>query len=184
MRIITHKQQNMGQIPLEEEFKGINAFRSVFHRLLHSAARSLPMYPSWRVTIHRMRGVKIGKNVFIGSDVFIDNTYPEHITIEDCVTIISRTFIIGHSFTPVHLKDIIDKDDSEKHGVLLKKGCYIGAQCTILPGITIGEYAIIGAGSVVTTDIPDCAIAMGVPARITRTFDKTDVKIWTPRVLS
>lgn len=84
----------MGQIPLEEEFQGAGALKSVYSRLLHALARYLPMYPRWRVAIHRLRGVKIGEGVFIGSEVFIDNTYPESIIIEDYVTIISNTFII------------------------------------------------------------------------------------------
>jgi len=166
----------MGQIPLEEEFKGLKAVRSVINRFLHSMARSLPMYPGWRVAIHRYRGVKIGKGVFIGSDVFIDNTYPELIVIEDFVTIISRSFIIGHSFNPIHLEKVLNKDNlMAKHGVILKQGCYIGAQCIILPGVTIGECTVIGAGSVVTGDMPAYSMAMGVPARITRTFSKGDI---------
>lgn len=166
----------MGQIPLESEFKGMRALRSVSNRLLHSIARSLPMFPAWRVTIHRMRGVKIGYGVFIGSDVFIDNTYPESITIEDSVTIISRTFIIGHSFNPIHLENVLKRNTaSPKPGVVFKKGCYVGAQCVIMPGVTIGECAIIGAGSVVTETIPDYSVAVGVPARVVRNFSKQDI---------
>lgn len=165
----------MGQIPLEREFSGLGAIRSVMNRLLHSAARYLPMYPVWRVRIHKLRGVKIGRNVFIGSDVFIDNTYPDSITIEDFVTIISRTFIIGHNFIPLHLTEILEKDSSHRKGVCLKKGCYIGAQCVIMPGVTIGECSVIGAGSVVTEKIPPYSIAMGSPAKVTNTFSKEQV---------
>jgi acetyltransferase-like isoleucine patch superfamily enzyme len=170
------KEKNlMGQIPLEKEFTGLKALRSVFNRLLHFFARALPMYPGWRVFIHRLRGVKIGQGVFIGSDVFIDNTYPESIIIEDCVTVISRTFIIGHNFIPIHFEKILKRDTTTKPGVILRKGCYIGAQCIVLPGVTIGECAIVGAGSVVSNDIPPYSIAMGSPARIIKTFSKDDV---------
>lgn len=165
----------MGQIPLEKEFRGLGAVRSVANRLLHAAARYLPMYPAWRVGLHRMRGVTIGKHVFIGSDVFIDNTYPESIVIEDFVTIISRCFIIGHSFIPVHLEKILVKDAPAIEGVRLKKGSYIGAQCIIMPGVTIGECAIVGAGSVVTSDIPNFSVAMGSPARVTYRFNKSEI---------
>ncbi len=166
----------MGQIPLEKEFRGMRAYRSVFNRILHALARGLPMYPAWRVALHRMRGVKIGKAVFIGSDVFIDNTYPESIVIEDCVTIISRTFIVGHTFDPIHLKNILHDSTGEiRKGVTLKKGCYVGAQCCILAGVTIGECAIVGAGSVVTEDIPSYSIAFGVPAKVVRTFSSADI---------
>jgi glycosyltransferase involved in cell wall biosynthesis/acetyltransferase-like isoleucine patch superfamily enzyme len=168
----------MGQISLEREFKGLRALRSVFNRLLHSTARSLPMFPAWRVALHRLRGVKIGNGVFIGSDVFIDNTYPEIITIEDFVTIISRTFILGHSFNPIHLDKVLKKSNiTDKNGVVFKKGCYIGAQCVIMPGVTIGECAVVGAGSVVTESIPEYSVAAGVPARVIRTFSKQDVVV-------
>lgn len=170
-----NKKSLMGQVPLEKEFRGFGALRSVVNRLLHATARYLPMYPRWRVSIHGIRGVKIGENVFIGSDVFIDNTYPESIVIEDYVTIISRTFIIGHNFIPLHFKRILDKGLSQKPGVLLKKGCYIGAQCSILPGVTVGEFSIIGAGSVVTEDIPAYSMAMGAPARVIKTFNKENI---------
>jgi acetyltransferase-like isoleucine patch superfamily enzyme len=169
-------RKRMGQIPLEKEFRGIGALRSVFNRLLHALARGLPMYPAWRTKLHRIRGVKIGKGVFIGSDVFIDNTYPESIVIEDHVTIISRTFIVGHTFDPLHLKNVLsDNTRAKKRGVTLKKGCYVGAQCAILPGVTIGECAVVGAGSVVTEDIPSYSIAVGVPAKVVRTFTLSDV---------
>ncbi|MFH2044513.1 MAG: acyltransferase [Pseudomonadota bacterium] len=172
----TRNKSLMGQIPLESEFKGLRAIRSVFNRLIHSIARSIPMFPAWRVALHRLRGVKIGNGVFIGSDVFIDNTYPEIIIIEDFVTIISRTFIIGHSFNPIHLERILNKNNrTNKEGVVLKKGCYIGAQCIIMPGVIIGECAIVGAGSVVTESIPDYSIAIGVPAKVVRTFMPDDV---------
>jgi acetyltransferase-like isoleucine patch superfamily enzyme len=173
--IKNNKRNLMGQIPLEEEFKGVRALRSVFNRLLHAFARYLPMYPGWRVKIHRLRGVKIGHGVFIGSDVFIDNTYPESIVIENYVTIISRTFVLGHNFVPFHLKNIMDKNFHTKQGVLMSRGCYIGAQCIIMPGITIGECAIVGAGSVVTQDIPAYSIAMGSPARVKTKYKKEDV---------
>lgn len=162
----------MGQIPLEEEFRGMGAIKSVCSRVLHAAARYLPMYPAWRVFIHRRRKVKIGNGVFIGSDVFIDNTYPESIVIEDYVTIISRSFIIGHSFIPMHLVKIFNREIPSKPGVTLKKGCYIGAQSIIMPGVTIGECAVIGAGSVVTDDIPEYSMAAGVPAKVIRVFSK------------
>ncbi len=165
----------MGQIPLEEEFRGMGAIKSVARRLLHAVARYLPMFPSWRVKLHRLRGVKIGKGVFIGSDVFIDNTYPDSIIIEDFVTIISNSFIIGHSFVPVHLRRVLQTEDGEKRGVCLRKGCYLGARSIIMPGVTVGECSVIASGSVVTHDIPPYSVAVGAPANVTRTFDMEDV---------
>lgn len=171
------KHRLMGQIPLEKEFQGLGAIKSVATRLLHAVARYLPMFPRWRVKLHRLRGVKIGNEVFIGSDVFIDNTYPESIVIEDYVTVISNAFIIGHSFVPLHLKRVFRVEGNAKKGVCLKKGSYIGARSIIMPGVTIGEYSIIGSGSVVTHDIPPYCVAMGSPAKVIRTFTINDVDI-------
>ena len=170
------KRRLMGQIPLEDEFSGVNAFRSVFHRLLHCAARYLPMFPNWRVSIHRLRGVQIGKSVFIGSDVFIDNTFPDSIIIEDYVTIISRSIIFGHSFVPLHLEPVLSPQGPSKKGVRLKKGCYIGAQSVVLPGVTVGECAVVGAGSVVTGDVAAFSIVAGAPARVIRKFNREEIR--------
>ncbi len=169
------RKELMGQIPLEREFRGAGALWSVLGRLLHAAARYLPMFPGWRARIHRFRGVRVGKGVFIGSDVFIDNTYPDRIVIEDFVTILSRSFILGHSFFPKHLATIFIDKDQEWTGVTLRKGSYIGAQSIIMPGVTIGECAVIGAGSLVTSDIPPYSIAVGSPARVIRFFPREEV---------
>lgn len=165
-----------GQVPLEKEFSGIQALRSVAGRVLHMAARILPMYPQWRVHIHRWRGVKIGEGVFIGSDVFIDNTYPDSIVIEDYACVTSGCFIVGHYIYPLHLRKVLGEDRPVKKGVVLQKGCYIGPRCIITDGVTIGECAIVGAGSIVTKSIPSFSIAVGSPAKVIRKFSADDVQ--------
>lgn len=60
--------------------------------------------------------------------------------------------------------------------ILIKKGCWIGQNAVIMPGTTIGEYSIIGANSVVTTDIPDRCIAVGAPAKAIKKWDNNDKK--------
>ena len=165
----------MGQIPLEDEFRGVRIIPSVFGRILHVFARYLPMYPGWRAVLHRMRGVNIGKGVFIGSDVGMDRTYPKKTVIEDYVTIIGSSMILGHTFVPFHLKNVMKDLDGKIAGVRLKRGCYIGARSVIMPGVVVGECAIVGAGSVVTSDVPDFSVVMGSPARVVRTFDKSNV---------
>jgi acetyltransferase-like isoleucine patch superfamily enzyme len=136
-------------------------------------ARNIPMTPEMRVKLQRLRGVNIGKNVFIGIDVFFDDARPQLITIEDNVTILVGTTILAHVYPPIHLQKVIQK---REEGVTLKKYCYIGANALILPGVTIGEYSIIGAGSVVTKSIPAYSLAFGSPAKVKRTFSPDDVK--------
>jgi acetyltransferase-like isoleucine patch superfamily enzyme len=164
-----------GTVPLEDEFKGVGALRSVLGRLLHAAARYLPMHPKWRVWIHRWRGVKIGEGVFIGSEVFIDNTYPDSIVIEDFVAIASGSFIVGHFIMPLHFQKVLGKDRPRRQGVVLKKGCYIGPKCIITDGVTIGECAVVGAGSVVIQDIANYSVAVGNPAKAIKTFSSDDI---------
>lgn len=175
-KVSSKKRIVTGTVPLEKEFSGIGALHSVVGRLLHAAARYLPMHPKWRVAIHRWRGVKIGEGVFIGSEVFIDNTYPDSVVIEDYVALTSDCFIVGHFIMPMHFNKVLGKDRPIKQGVLLKKGCYIGPRSVITDGITIGECSVIGAGSVVTRDIPPYSIAVGNPAKIIKTFNPDDIE--------
>ncbi len=166
-----------GTVPLEPEFSGFRAFRSVAGRLLHAAARYLPMHPKWRVSIHRWRGVRIGKGVFIGSEVFIDNSYPDSIVIEDYVAVASGAFIVGHFIVPLHLRKVLGDDRPIKKGVVLGRGCYIGPKVIITDGITVGECSVVAAGSVVTGDIPPFSIAMGCPAKVVRSFNPDDINL-------
>ncbi|MGQ9663780.1 MAG: acyltransferase [bacterium] len=110
------------------------------------------------------KNAKIGKNCKISTHTFIC----EGVTIEDNV-------FIGHNVTFINDKypRATNPDGSMQTEIdwkvvptLVKKGASIGSSATILCGVTIGENAIVGAGSVVTKDVPDNAIVAGVPARI------------------
>ncbi len=97
-------------------------------------------------------GVIIEDNVFVGHGVvFINDSYPR------------ATNEAGELQTQEHWK---------VEPTLVKKGASIGSNCTILSNLTIGEKAIVGAGSVVTQDVPPHTIVAGNPARILRTLDK------------
>ena len=56
--------------------------------------------------------------------------------------------------------------------IIIKKGAWIGAGASILPGVTVGKYAIVGAGAIVTKDVPDYAVVVGIPAKVVKTLDK------------
>lgn len=99
-------------------------------------------------------GVKIGKNCRIQAFSFI----PEGVTIEDNVFIGPRVTFTNDKYPP-------SKKENWRQ-TLVKSNAKIGAGVTILPGVTIGEGARIGAGSLVTKNIPDKALAFGVPAVI------------------
>lgn len=104
----------------------------------------------------------IGAQCHLGKDVFLD--LRDKINIEDRVTISMRTTIITH--TDVGLSPLRDSWLAKGQGpVVIKRGAYLGAAAVILQGVTVGECAVVGAGAVVTNDIPDLGVAVGVPAR-------------------
>jgi len=135
--------------------------------LLERIANSFPI-PTWRATLHRLRGVNIGKNVYIGYDVIFDRIHPELITIEDYVEIGDRCIISAHSRGTMLLKEIYPR---EAKAVLIKEGAWVAPGCIILQGLTIGKQSVIGAGSVVTKDIPEKTVAVGVPAKVIKNID-------------
>jgi acetyltransferase-like isoleucine patch superfamily enzyme len=93
--------------------------------------------------LHRLRGVKIGKNVFIGDEVYLENEYPEAIEIQDGVQISVRAIIIAHT--------------RGSGNVIIEKDAFIGPNTVIVTSgsrpLRIGEGAVIGAGVVVTNDV-------------------------------
>ena len=105
------------------------------------------------------RFIRIGKNVFINHACsFLDLG---GITIEDDVQIGPKVNLIteNHSLDPANRKALIPKP------ILIKRNAWIGAAVTILPGVTVGENAVVAAGAVVTSDVPANTIAGGVPAK-------------------
>jgi acetyltransferase-like isoleucine patch superfamily enzyme len=110
---------------------------------------------SWRVKLHRWRGVNIGKNVLIGLKVTLDNSFPEYIYIEDNVSLSGENYILTHSNPYVHFQGLLD---SFVAPVVIKKGTWVAIRATVLPGVTIGKNAVIGAGVVVNKSVPDGAV--------------------------
>ena len=121
--------------------KGI--FRRALNRLLHSLAKSLPGATSLRPALHRLRGVTIGHDVFIGDDVYLENEYPEAIEIQDGVQISLRAVVIAHTRGPGK--------------VIIERNAYLGPSAMLITSsgrtLKIGEGAVIGAGVVITSDV-------------------------------
>ncbi len=115
------------------------------------------------------KGVKIGKNCKISSHTFIC----EGVTIEDDVFVGHNVSFINDKLPRATTADgtLQTEADWKVVPTLVKKGASIGTSATILCGVTIGENAIVGAGSVVTKDVPPNTIVAGVPARVRRTIE-------------
>ena len=108
--------------------------------------------------------VKIGNNVFINSNLLA--MARGGITIEDNAMIAANVQLISNNHDPYDLCTLTCKP------VLIREYAWVGAGATILPGVCIGRHAIVGAGSVVTKDVPDYAVAVGNPAKVRKMLDK------------
>ena len=130
--------------------KSINVVWGSFIRILARHAPSNAL----RVVLYRSLGVSIGTNTLIGGGTWIDCVY-----VKGKVTIGSNVLVSGHSILIAH--------DPWKSGeITIEDGAWIGVSCTIIFPVRIGRNAIVGAGSVVTRDIPSDTVAVGVPARV------------------
>jgi len=118
------------------------------NRVLQKLSVILPGGYKVRPNLHRLRGAKIGKNVWISQYVYIDELHPEAVTIGDNCTIGLRTSIFTHFYWgPKKSNDACSE-------VVIGKNVYIGPHCLIMPGVKIGEGSVIKGGSVLTRNVP------------------------------
>lgn len=114
------------------------------------------------------QGCSFGQNVFVGNDVVIgDNVKVQNnVSIYDAVRIEDHVFC-GPSmvFTNVYNPRSAINRKAEYRQTIVRKGATLGANCTVVCGVTIGRFAFVGAGAVINRDVPDYALMVGVPAR-------------------
>ncbi len=135
----------------------------VWQRTLHVIARLSPGAESLRIWLHKARGVRIHGKVFLGVNVYIDDEYPENVTIYENSVIGISSIIISH-FRGVGTVEI-------------GPDAFVGPNSVILPNVCIGEGAVVAAGSVVTRDVPPYTLVGGAPdakpmARVTKTLGR------------
>lgn len=121
--------------------------KNIIGRILHTFAFVVPFGSTLRPILHRMRGVTIGKNVWISKYVYIDENHPESIFIGDNSTLGFRCTIFAHTYFGKRQKVNPDK-------VIIGKNVFIGPHCLILPNVTIGDNSVIKGGSVVSRNVP------------------------------
>lgn len=170
---------DMDELPAEELEKYARQGELVF-KLNHT----MPMTPEYDEILKELFGDNLGENsrvmapisgaaldkLVIGDNVFINSNCLAMarggITIEDDVMLAANVQLLSNNHDEYSRNVLLCKP------IHIKKGAWIGAGATILPGVTIGEYAIVGASAVVTKDVGDYEVVAGVPARLMKTLDK------------
>ena len=173
--------RRLGMNYSEEEYGDVSLARAAgrfFGNLYHALLVSRmdwwilePVNPRLlRPRLLRGLGCRVGKGVFVGDHVRIDLNHADRIRIEDHVHIAAGCRLLCHQRD---LRDYYVGGDYARLGyrygeIRLCRGCLIGMESFVLPGVTVGEGAIVGAGSLVTKDIPAWTIATGRPAAVVK----------------
>jgi len=157
-------------VQFNKETNIIFAIKFFKNWILERLASAFPI-PSWRVKLHRMRGINIGKNVYIGYDVIFDRIHPDCISIGDYAEIGDRCIISAHSRGTLPLRD---KYPRTVKPVSIGQGVWIAPGCIIIQGVEIGNNSVIGTGSFVNRSIPANSVAVGVPARVIKKLDEME----------
>jgi len=128
-----------------------NLLQRLMIRILQLLAMILPGGQNLRVSLHRARGVSIGRNVWISSNVMLETEFPKLITIDDDAFIGIGVIVIAHF-------------RESRRGVRIGKKAFIGPGAIILQNVEIGDGAVVTAGSVVTNSVPAMTLVQGNPA--------------------
>jgi acetyltransferase-like isoleucine patch superfamily enzyme len=138
-----------------------NIFSRIFKRIFQVVALYIPGATTIRPALHRMRGVHIGENCFIGTDVILETEHPERIYIDRDVAISVRATFIAH----FRGREEAARQNGSPYTIRVEKNVFIGPGAIILPFVTIGEGAVVSAGSVVTSSVAPKTLVQGNPAR-------------------
>lgn len=144
--------------------------------VLDLLARHLPSN-ALRIRCQRAKGVKVGANVYLGYDATIDSAYPDLVEIEDHARVGIGVIVLAHSRPADGWMDHIGE---QRGRVTIKRHAAIYAGAIIMPGVTIGEYAIVREGAVVLDDVPPFTMVAGNPARAIETLPRDKVAGGSP----
>tara|TARA_B100000989_G_C19377114_1_gene399938 strand:- start:196 stop:735 length:540 start_codon:yes stop_codon:yes gene_type:complete len=173
--ILTRLAQNqLGSAKLEA--KGtFGLIKSLFGKIIQWVAMTrFPIGAKNRCRLERLRGVKIGENVFLGGGNILDRVRPDLITIEEEVSLAGGVNILTHSNPTRPLRKILGEEYHIIKPVVIKKGAWIALNVVILPGVTVGENSIVATNSVVHKDVPAFTIVGGAPARILKKIEQEE----------
>jgi acetyltransferase-like isoleucine patch superfamily enzyme len=161
----------------------LNTFICEFYRIIRYSSRATSFFHflamwapfnSWRIFFHRLRGTRIGKNVYICQGAFIEESRPWLVRIEDEARIGIGVIISSHDGVYVpYLPNMPNKYRS----VLIGYKASVCPGSIILPGVKIGSHSVVAPGAVVNKDVPPGVIVGGVPAKILFSLDEAIKKL-------
>lgn len=125
--------------------------RKVLNTILAAIAYRCPSN-KLRIQLHRWRGCHIGDNCYLGQFCVLDNLAPEYIYMEDWSNVNAGCMILTH-FNPAPRFEHVFS--AEVKPVVIKSNSMVAVRCTIMPGVTVGEFAMVSAGLVIDHNIPD-----------------------------
>lgn len=170
--------EDYGDVSIGKVIKQL--FTNWYHRLIINAMNWAILEPfnprKIRPAILRRLGAKVGKDVFIGDYVHVDLNHSDLIEIEDGVNIAGDVRFLCHKkdLSNYKIGDIYGMQPYKYGKIHLCKNCAIGTGALVMPGVTVGEGAIVGAGAMITKDIPAWTLALGVPAKVVKEFPKRE----------
>ena len=145
------------------------ALRLFWRRFFCLKLANLCPLVSGRLLLYRLMGVRIGRDVYVGFGVEIDTNHPELIEVGNHVTISHRCIIVSHMASNVDTP-LQRLYPSSAAPVRIRDGAWICTGAILLPGVTVGENALVAAGAVVNGDVTPNTLVAGVPARAVRTL--------------
>lgn len=146
------------------------AFKLLFRRFFCLKLANICPFTSGRILLYRLMGVRIGTDVYMGFGIELETNYPELVSIGDHVTISHRAIITAHMGSPSDTPVKRSYPLSAKP-VTIEDGAWICIGAIILPGVTIGNNAVVAAGAVVSRDVAPNTMVGGIPARLIKRLD-------------
>jgi len=131
------------------------------NKLFNMLAR-FTIFPKLRIGFYRLMGAHVAENAFVALDCYLDDLYPELVTIHEYAILAPRAMLLAHDMPGWDLDS--GKGIGEVGDINIMPHAYICAGAILLPGVTIGEHAIVAAGAVVIKDVPAYTLVAGVPA--------------------
>lgn len=145
-----------GKNSLHQWYKAVHPLRLTINFICITLCKYIPSL-SLKRALYRIIGVNVGKDVSVGLSAMMDIFYPELITIGDNSVIGYNSTILCHEFLV---------DEYRTGEVIIGRDVMIGANCTVLPGVQIGDGAVVGACALVNRDVLPGSLVVGVPARV------------------